>query len=387
MPPFKSFKIESPEQYLILGVILGVGFFTSIVLSYMLRIMRQLRRQADLTNLSREAIIVVNPVNDEILFWNFGAELMYGYTTKESIGTNIHTLLNTKFLTPLEDIKHELEEKGVWEGEFIQTREDGKQIYLSSQWQSMKNEGKKSVSIVQMYADITKQKSLERRKDEFLSIASHELKTPVTSIKAFTQILESRFKKVGDTTSASYLSKMNMQINRLTSLVNDLLDSTRIQAGKLQLNIELFRMLDLVDEVIENIQLSSEKHKIIREGNTREMVWADRNRTEQVLVNLINNAIKYSPRSDKIIVHISEELDFIKVGVEDQGIGIPKDKISKIFDRFYRVESKEGEFTGLGLGLYISSEIIKRQGGQMWVESEEKIGSIFYFTVPVKKIN
>ncbi len=117
------------------------------------------------------------------------------------------------------------------------------------------------------------------------------------------------------------------------------------------------------------------------------MVWADRDRTEQVLVNLFSNAIKYSPRSDTVLVRVTEESDVVKIDVEDRGIGIPKNKIRQIFDRFYRVDSKEGEFTGLGLGLYISAEIISRENGQMWVESEEKIGSTFYFTLPTKRNN
>jgi PAS domain S-box-containing protein len=370
---------------LIIFVLQGIGI--SVLIEIFLRILRRLRRQADLLSLSTEAIVVRDLKTNTLLFWNEGAAKMYGFTKDEVLGKEMHLLLQVKSSQPMTKIEEEFFLNGYWSGELIHTTRSGKQIIVTSEWYLKTNDKDKPAVIVEIINDITKRKALERRKDEFLSIASHELKTPVTSIKAFAQILESRFKKIGDKTSELYLSKMNTQLNRLTNLVNDLLDSTRIQAGKLELNIEPFRVTDLVDEVIENMQITSFKHKIFKKGTSREMVWADRDRTEQVLINLISNAIKYSPRSDKVIVHIVEQQDKIVVGVEDLGIGIPKNKISKIFDRFYRVDSKEGEFTGLGLGLYISAEIIKRQRGHMWVESSEKIGSIFYFSLPIEKEN
>ncbi|MEO6509017.1 MAG: ATP-binding protein [Patescibacteria group bacterium] len=362
------------------------GICLSYLIEKALRVIKLLGRQADLLTLSSDAIIVRSLDNDQIIYWSAGAEKMYGFKRFEASNKVIFTLLQTQAKTPIEAIKIELLEKGEWEGELRQVKKNNKQIGVLSRWYIKKNDEDRPAVIVEINTDITKQKALERRKDEFLSIASHELKTPVTSIKAFTQILESRFKKIGDVTSQTYLSKMNVQLNRLTNLVNDLLDSTRVEAGKLELNTEFFSISSLIDEVIENIQLTSQKHTIIKKGESRELVWGDKDRTEQVLINLINNAIKYSPRSDKVIVTMYDEEGFVKIGVEDRGIGIAKNKIHKIFDRFYRVDSKEGEFTGLGLGLYISAEIIRRQDGQMWVESEEKVGSTFYFTLPTKHL-
>jgi PAS domain S-box-containing protein len=377
-------SIRQSGYYIVLIIFLIQGTLFSFLIEIFLRLLRRLRRQADLLALTTDAVIVRDILENSILYWSSGAEKIYGYTKEEAVGKNVYELLQPT-PHPHKGIETEIMQNGSWEGELIHLKKNNHKIIVQSRWILKKNDQDKPAVIVEINTDITTKKSLEKRKDEFLSIASHELKTPVTSIKAFTQILEQRFKKLNDKTSQLYLSKMNTQLNRLTNLVNDLLDSTRIDAGKLELNTEFFRIDSLVDEVIENIQLTSAKHEIIKKGSIREMVWADRDRTEQVLINLINNAIKYSPRSDKVFVHLSEERGIVKIGVEDRGIGIPKDKIHKIFSRFYRVESREGEFTGLGLGLFISAEIVRRQNGQMWVESEDKIGSTFYFTLLTQK--
>jgi two-component system OmpR family sensor kinase len=220
-------------------------------------------------------------------------------------------------------------------------------------------------------------------KDEFISIASHELKTPLTSIKAFAQILERTFTQKGDTQSQAYLHRMNIQINRLSNLVMDLLDVTKIQAGKVSLRKEQFDINTLIDEVIADVSPAT-KHIIKRKGHAQVIVTADPGRIDQVLTNFLSNAIKYSPGNAEIIVHLEIRKNTVVVGVQDFGVGVPKEEVDKIFDRFYQVKKNRVRHDpSLGLGLYISSEIIARHHGKIWVESTENNGSTFYFSLPI----
>ncbi len=232
--------------------------------------------------------------------------------------------------------------------------------------------------------DITSRKELERQKDEFMGVVSHELRTPVTGIKAFGQVLQRRFAKSGDESAADLLGKMDAQINRLTTLVDDLLDVTKIEGGKLRFNQDDFYFDDLIDEVIEEIQRTTEKHHIERIGAAKGLVFGDRPRIGQVVTNLLTNAIKYSPNADRIIVTTTADSDDVTLCVRDFGIGIPQDRQPRIFERFYRVMGNE-TIPGIGLGLYISAEIIRRQGGDIWVESEEGKGSTFCFRLPLQE--
>lgn len=236
---------------------------------------------------------------------------------------------------------------------------------------------------INVFHDITERKKLEERKDDFISIASHELKTPITSVKAFTQILQKRFIKAGDEESGRYLSKMDTQLNKLTNLIRDLLDINKIQTGRLAFHKEIFYFDSLLDEIIEDFQRMT-KHTIIKKGNCHLRIDADRDRLSQVIINLLSNAIKYSPQADKIFIYGEKKNGKLLFSVKDFGIGIPKEHYKKIFGRFFRgVDSKKETFPGLGVGLYISSEIIKRHNGKIWVESREGEGSTFYFSIPI----
>lgn len=234
--------------------------------------------------------------------------------------------------------------------------------------------------------DITEQKQLQRQKDDFIGVASHELRTPVTSIKAYAQVLEAMFKKSGDLKTAAMLQKMDGQLNRLTSLISDLLDVTKINTGRLQLNHQQFSFNDMVGDVVDDLQRTTNKHVIEKHFSDTGEVVADRDRLMQVITNLITNAIKYSPHTQTIIVHtcINDSAE-IEVCVQDFGIGISEDKKGRVFEQFYRVSGDmQHTFPGLGLGLYISSEIIKQENGRIWVNSEEGKGSTFCFSIPSK---
>ncbi|MEP6616515.1 MAG: PAS domain S-box protein [Ginsengibacter sp.] len=220
--------------------------------------------------------------------------------------------------------------------------------------------------------DIHEKKIAEQQKDQFISIASHELKTPVTSIKAFTQILEMKFLREGNIDAADLLSRMNRQIDKLTRLIIDLLDVTKIERGQLIFDEANFDFNDLVGEIVEEMQQTTQNHLIELIADETKIVYGDRNRIGQVITNLISNAIKYSPNADKIIVSTVASADHVKLFVRDFGIGIPEQQQQNIFTRFFRVTGKKlHTFPGLGLGLFISAEIVKRHGGSLTVESQE----------------
>ncbi|MBC8054763.1 MAG: PAS domain S-box protein [Sphingobacteriaceae bacterium] len=240
--------------------------------------------------------------------------------------------------------------------------------------------------------DITEQEAaqealqiLMQKKDEFMSIASHELKTPITSMKGSLQIAARLTKRGADINEvSSFIEKANKQVNRLTGLVDDLLDVTKITAGRLEFQISEFEIGEAIQDCLDQVENNAINHKIIVEGDKSIRIKADRHRLEQVITNFISNAIKYSPGAEKVVLNISKQDKMLKVSVTDFGIGIPENKRNFVFDRFFRVQESSAKFSGLGLGLFISSEIIKRHEGKVGVISEEDKGSTFWFTLPLK---
>ncbi|WP_199269722.1 ATP-binding protein [Mucilaginibacter lacusdianchii] len=225
--------------------------------------------------------------------------------------------------------------------------------------------------------------ALMRKKDEFMSIASHELKTPLTSMKGYLQLLERMVSANTDNRLTGFVGKANRQADKLTELVNELLDVTKIQAGKLELTKTDFPIKDLLEDYIEHRHFTDTQHAILIEGDLDTIITGDQSRLEQVVNNLISNAIKYSPDGDSVVVKVTTNDHQIKISVTDYGIGIPPNKIQYLFDRFYRVEETVHNISGLGLGLYISSVIIERHNGQIGVESAVGKGSTFWFTLPL----
>jgi PAS domain S-box-containing protein len=231
--------------------------------------------------------------------------------------------------------------------------------------------------------DIDDMKSLVMQKEDFLSVASHELRTPITSIKAYSQLLSHTYRQSNDEFLINALSKLEGQANRMTKLVTDFLKLSKIESGKLQLHKERFLINDLVKEIAADIQFVSLNHKIIIEAPEKANVIGDRERIAQVVTNLLNNAVKYSPGAELVKISIVPNKTHVKVSVTDKGVGIKPEDHSRIFDRFYRASSAvKLPFSGFGIGLYISAEIIRKHGGEIGVISEEGKGSTFYFTLP-----
>jgi PAS domain S-box-containing protein len=230
------------------------------------------------------------------------------------------------------------------------------------------------------------QKKAMEQKDEFISIASHELKTPVTSVKGYIQLLKHKFRNQEDPNAVTLLNKADNQLKKLTNLINELLDVKKMENGQLQYNSELFDLDELVLEILEETEQAFVNHRFVYEKCESCQIQGDRNKIGQVITNLLENAGKYSPAGS--IITVSTVLDNNKVTlfVKDSGMGIPESQQQRIFERFYRVNGdRENTYSGLGLGLYISAEIVKRHNGRIGVESIENRGSTFYFDIPVQQ--
>jgi PAS domain S-box-containing protein len=238
--------------------------------------------------------------------------------------------------------------------------------------------------VVNIFSDLTTRMELEQRKDEFMSMASHELKTPITSLKGYTQLLKMKLAKQGLAEPVAMLDRMERQLTRLTQLIADLLDVSKIQAGQLDFAEEPIDLDALVCDIADTMQQISPTHTITVHGAAHTPIVGDGDRLEQVFTNLISNAVKYSPQANQVDIFMTASQDTVTVSIRDYGIGIPQEHQQKILERFYRVsEVHDKTFPGLGMGLYISSEIVKRHGGRLWVESEESEGTTFFISLPI----
>jgi len=220
--------------------------------------------------------------------------------------------------------------------------------------------------------------------DEFISIASHELKTPITTLKASLQLMKTFIPQ-----SDSILAKLHEQSDRsagkINDLVKDLLNAGSIKEGQIRLNISCFSVQDLLLNTCPHVTATG-THNLVVNCPHDLTVFADEHRIDQVLVNFVNNALKYAPMSKDIFLTGEKIGDEIKISVRDLGPGIPPDKLPYVFERYYRVSHSSSSYTGLGLGLYISSEIIKRHDGRIGVDSVLGEGTTFWFTLPVLKL-
>ncbi len=239
------------------------------------------------------------------------------------------------------------------------------------------------VGAVEVARDVSALSVLEHEKDEFIAVAAHELRTPVTIIKSFAQALLRRSPQL-DPAQRRMLDSIDRGCNRIDRIVRDLLDISRLQGGQLELLRERLDLAALVEEVVERMALTSAKHHLRVTSAGPVIVRGDRDRLEQVLAVLLDNAIRYSPRGGDVDVTVTVGSGEVVVEVRDQGVGIPAEKQGRLFERFYRAHTGTPyDYGGMGVGLYISKEIIARHGGRIWVESEEGKGTILRLSLPL----
>ena len=295
------------------------------------------------------------------------------------ISTVIHTDDVERSVT---DWQIALEEKRKYEGEFRLKRiTDGAYRWHYSQAIPFKDEHGNITAWIGTNIDIDDQKKELEKKDEFISVASHELKTPLTSLKGYIQLME--FQENLSEAAKIYVSKATSSVNKLQHLIDELLDASKIKAGKLKFNKKELNLTDLVNLCIENSGYIYPLHQIKKELQDDIIVRGNAERLEQVLMNLINNAVKYSPNRKEIIIRVEKNKDSAIVSVIDFGIGMVNSDQELVFERFYRANGHESTMPGLGMGLYISSEIIKEHNGEIHVKSKLNEGSVFSFSLPL----
>ncbi len=348
-----------------------------------------------------DAVVIINQ-NEQILEWNPKAENIFGFTAVEVTGKPL-----SETIIPHQYREAHLRGMSLFlktgEGpilnktiEITALHKKGHEFYINLSISNVKmgnewvfiaflsdiSERKKTEeALIRKEAELLRIKLMEEKKDEFISIASHELKTPLTTIKAYTQLAISLANECTPVIT-QYLQKVDQYAGKVNYLINELLDVSRIQGGKLRLSETEVTIETFLPEVLNSMQHITQTHAITLNKIEKAKVKVDTIRLEQVITNLISNAAKYSPGKDKIIVNSVKKDNSIVISFTDFGIGIPKEKISKIFDRFYRVDEVSKEFSGLGIGLYISAEIIKQHDGKIWAESIEGEGSTFYLSLP-----
>lgn len=348
---------------------------------------------------SSEDAIVSKTLDGIITSWNKGAEQIFGYRADEIIGKHI-TVIIPQYRISEEDVIINKIRNGekIEHFETKRLKKNGEEIDLSITISPIKDENGNIIGASKIARDITEKvrfnKALEdanaelRRlnnyKDEFISLASHELNTPLTSLKVYLQILEQHI--TDDSGKSIIVSKALALIEKLARLIKDLLDVSKIESGKLQLELKEFNIVGLVDEVVDTMSATDRKHVFKYERSVQD-VWvnADYDRIEQVFVNLISNAIKYSPVANKIEVRLYVNDGSFYCDIQDFGIGIPATQMHKLFTRFFRVEGLKSSFAGLGIGLYLCHQIVERHGGAILVKSVEGEGSVFTVKLPLSR--
>lgn len=378
---------------------------------------------AELVALAHDAIIVRDPAS-VIIFWNQGAEQVYGWTKEEALGQVSHILLQTRFPQSFEVTNMVLEQWGQWEGQLTHKRRDGEQVIVESRQVLVRNKESqgagtgRSTVILEINRDITERERLQReqteaqaremalketkeRMDDFLGVVSHELRTPMTTIKGNIQLAKYRLQYAARSLSTGndplpntlaevqmMLDRAERQVNVQNRLIRDLLDISRIQVEQLELQQDQYDLISIVNEAVEDLRSATPGRTIHTAEPAEEFipVFADAERIGQVISNYLTNALKYSPEDRLVAVRVEKEGMKARISVSDQGPGLSPVEQERVWERFYRVEGikrQRGFGLGLGLGLHICQAIIRQHGGEVGVESTEGEGSTFWFTLPI----
>jgi PAS domain S-box-containing protein len=280
-------------------------------------------------------------------------------------------------------IEQAIKTKNSFETEYIINPLDGsKPRWLKATGKAYYDDQDKPVSVSGTMIDITESKAYDQQKDDFISIASHELKTPVTSLKAALQLLDRMKANPSPQVLPKLIEQSNRSMDKISTLIEDLLNLSRMNEGQLKLDKTKFTIADMLNQCCNHVRVAG-KHELILQGDEQLEVMADEHRVDQVIVNMVNNAVKYAPNSKQIFFNVEKIDNMARISVRDTGPGIAPDKLAHLFERYYRTDASGYQNSGLGLGLYISAEIIRKHGGEIGVDSELGKGSTFWFTLPL----
>lgn len=310
----------------------------------------------------------------------------YGYRTEDEFTyLDLYQSILPEHRRRIKDlVKDSIKNNEVYKAEYPVKWRDGSIHWIQAHGRPRFNKEGVADRMVGMNADVTDKKMAEQRKDDFLSVASHELKTPLTAVRASIQLLNRIKEKPYSQTHIRLIEQSDKGIEKMCVLIDDLLNMSRLGQDQLMLEYHRFNLYEMLDRSCHHIRLEG-KHQVAVSGDKSLEIYADEHRIEQVVINLLNNAVKYAKGSNEIHLFTEAEPDCIRVSVRDFGQGIPEAVIPHLFDRYFRAEHIGRSYSGLGLGLYICSEIIKKHSGKIGVISKMGEGSTFWFTLPRKK--
>lgn len=358
------------------------------------------RGKAYIENLVENAgdAIIATDMEDRILTWNRGAEVIFGYSKEEAVGKSLAMLLPPGHLRELEEIRSKVQVAGLIRNlEVRRKRKDGAIIDVALAVSPIKDKDDNVIGFLYLAKDITEKqryqqrlKELDKMKSDFVSNVSHELRTPLTAVKGSVDNMLDGLTGLLNEKQSRYLTRIKSNADRLTRLINDILDLSRIEAGKIDVKPAVLPFVTLAKEVAEGLRPVAVDKLIsleVASSDASVTAWADRDKVIQVLMNLIGNAVKFTPAHGKVSVSIERNGDeWVQASVADTGSGIPLEEANKIFDKFYQIaQVGKQKARGTGLGLAISKALVEMHGGRIWVESEVGRGSTFFFTLPAQQ--
>lgn len=338
---------------------------------------------------SSEDAIISKDLDGIITSWNRSAQRMFGYSPGEMIGRPIQAIVPSGLIGQEKEILARL-----LQGEHVDNFEtkrltkSGKELDVSLTISPIRDDSGAIIGFSKIVRDITAKKLEEQRKDDFVAMASHELKTPLAIVGPCIELLLRKAKKDGDKYSIGLLSKLEAQTEKMMKMVRDFLDVSRLEEGKMSLDMSEFGLREFISEVVSDASALWTSHRIVYEGDLDAELHADRAKMAQVVTNLLSNAVKYSPTGSTITIRCDREGQKIRFSVTDEGIGIsPKDQ-KRLFERFYRAHAKSrAKVSGFGIGLYFCSEILRMHQSEVSVSSTPGSGSTFSFVLPATGIS
>jgi len=334
---------------------------------------------------SSDDAIISKDLEGVVTSWNLSAQRIFGYSAEEMIGESIVKLIPEDRLQEEPKILSLL--RSGYRVDHFETKrvtKQGQLIDVSLTISPVKNRAGKIIGLSKIARDITDKKLEEQRKNDFIAIASHELKTPLTSVRSYVQLALVKAKERGDVFTENVLSRAEIQTMRMITMIHDFLNLARLEDGKMSLNLSRFPLSELIEDLIAEANILAPDHHIVYEGCADLELHADREKISQVLSNLLSNAVKYSMTGTWIRIECKPSQNSVRIVFTDQGIGIDPIDQHRLFERFYRVRNEQSKnVSGFGIGLHLVSEILKLHGTEIKVKSEAGRGSTFSFVLPV----
>lgn len=356
-------------------------------------ISEQLEAETNITEEKALASIIVSSSDEPIVILNSNLDVvtatpsfitLFSLDRKHILGKNFYQIIDGGLnVAQVRTILDSIIKNHSFHGDFEVEYADAKQGARSLSLKARRIYQPPNLLFKLEFEDLTHMRDIISEKDTFISVASHEVKTPLSIIKAYGQILDRELKDASPLVRIA-VNKVNEQAGKMSTLLTALLNTSRITAGTTSIDFEIFNLCTLLLDIVADFNVTVSTHKIIIRDKIDAIVNADKTQTGAVIINLLNNAIKYSPNAKEVLVNLTTDGTSATISVQDFGIGISDADKGLIFQRFGRTDTvKKSKIPGFGLGLYLSSEMIKLQGGEISFVSQEGNGSTFYVSLPL----